>query len=556
LNVIFFLLSLIFFILGLSIPAIAEEEDAKDGDDAPENGVAPENEMPVEDKLQLPDEPPVDDIEPDNGDFYFEDEIDADYIEEFPEDEIPGEEEEAEEAGEEPLPELTNLSAKPEIGKLIISWDPIDKDELDHIELFGKYRKDEFFWKICDCPAQVTSIEIDAHPLATLSVMAQLVFSDGVRSEGQIVKAAALHKNVVFDDYEGREMQIYLPDGYHEEDRVYPVIYMHDGQNLFSEQIAFLWDWRVDEVMDRLIREGKIEKCVVVGIYNSSRRAQEYTPFADINFGGGEARKFSAYIVEKLIPYLEKKYRVSNKREDRAVMGSSFGGILSLWMGYTYPDVFSMVAAISPSLWIADGAMLHILGIEKKKDIKIWIDQGTGEFSDFTRNAVDIFLEKGYEYGKNLAYYEVKGAEHNEVAWSERIEYPFILFKGKPRKKMVKLKINVEKVRQFAAGEYRVVVNPVATFDNGIRYSVYKTAEYSIGQKSKATIDETGNLHFNGARYACVQVKYGNIEESFVLKNPVPSKKTKKAGRRKRKTIEGKKKTALRNWKRKKTKKR
>ena len=427
-----------------------------------------------------------------------------------------------------PPKEVDSLTATPELGRIILTWKIKPNRNMAFLSISAKYFDEPEFRFMGRTQCDECSTVIPAEPLVSMEIKVQVVYLDGTVSRGKTVETSALHKNVVLDDFEGRKMQIYLPDGYHEEtDRIYPVIYMHDGQNLFSGRLAYLWEWQVDEVMDRLTAAGKVEETVVVGIYNSSKRAEEYTPFADRSYGGGKAREFSEYIVDKILPYIENKYRVSNKKEDRAVMGSSFGGILSLWMGYQHPEVFSMVAAISPSMWIADGAMLFELETRPKKDIKIWIDQGTGEYSDITRNAVSILIDKGYKYGEDLVYYEVRGAEHNEIAWSKRIECPFIFFKGKPAHKIKKLKLNVQKVRHYAVGPYRYIINPVATFDNGMWYSLYDTAKYSIEEGGKATIDETGVLNFNGADFAVVRIQYQNLDESIVVKNPELAKKVK-----------------------------
>jgi hypothetical protein len=232
-------------------------------------------------------------------------------------------------------------------------------------------------------------------------------------------------------------------------------------------------------------------------------------------------------------------------------MGSSFGGILSLWMGYTYPEFFSMVGASSPSLWIADGAMLEDLKNQPTRDIKIWIDQGTGEWSTFTRNAVNILLQKGYRYGQELVYYEVKGAPHSEVAWAARVDCPFILFKGKPSSKCIDMRLDVQLVRMFNVGPAEIVINPIGIFDNGIWYSLYTNAVYSIQgnaqeepdkpctkaptelsspqqPKITATIDSTGVLQFNEDRVATVIVKYGDLTRTVTVENPNPLRKSAK----------------------------
>ncbi len=414
--------------------------------------------------------------------------------------------------------EVENIAFDQRVGRVLLSWD-LDDTGVDHIEIFGKYFNDEHPWRYDGFHKMTRAVELHLDPLAEVELRIVLVFADGTRSPGKTVKVTARHKNVVSDEYQGRRLDIYLPQGYHEEEREYPVIYMHDGQNLFSPRLAYIDEWQVDETMDRLTDKGLIDKCIVVGIWNSSKRAEEYTPFADRRFGGGQAREFSDYVVHHIIPYVEKKYRVSRRREDRAVMGSSFGGILSLWMGYTYPHVFSMVGAISPSLWIADGAMLRELEERPKRNIKIWIDQGTGEWSDFTRNAVNILVRKGYKYGSELLYYEVKDAVHNERHWAERIDCPFVFFKGSREGRIEKIRLDIQKVPHFFAGPKKYVINPVGYFDNGIWYSLYTSAKYSIEGKSGAFIDRTGVLQFNNAREATVKVLFDHVSEKVHIVN-------------------------------------
>lgn len=437
------------------------------------------------------------------------------------------------------MKEIKNLIALPKLNKIKLNWDLNDDSNVNHIEIFGKYCNNEHFWKYDGFHRATRAVDLWADPLAPVTYDIQLVFNDGSRSKGKTVKSTAIHRNVKVDEFEGRKLLVYLPDGYEKEKTRYPVIYMHDGQNLFSERLSYIWEWQVDDILNRLIQEGKMQKVVVVGIYNSSKRAEEYTPFADRDFGGGKAREFSALIVDRIIPYIEKKYRVSRSRSNRAVMGSSFGGILSLWMGYTYPEVFSMVGAISPSLWIADGAMLLELEKQPKKPIKIWIDQGTGEWSDFTRNAVTILKQKGYRYGRELFYYEAKGEEHNEVAWSRRVECPFIIFKGKRAREAVDLRLDINLVPQFAVGPHRMVVNPVAKFDNGLWYSLFSSAKYSVegSRKNAARIDPTGILIFNGERRARVNVRYRDIKRAVTIENPYPVKKIRRRKYRKPKRI-------------------
>lgn len=236
---------------------------------------------------------------------------------------------------------------------------------------------------------------------------------------------------------DSRHIVVYLPPGYSDRDPyAYPLILLQDGQNVFDAQTAaFGVEWCLDETAEKLITEQEIRPLIMVGVYNSPRRMVEYTPFRDPEYGGGGAVAYEAFLLHELLPFLERHYHVSKRPTDRAVIGSSLGGLLALHLGWRHPDRFGAVAALSPSLWWGRrGAITAIAsGPTPEPRPQIWIDGGTLESeADENENGIPdvlddlrtlraVLLAHGYELGKDLTYREVEGQRHEEAAWAARV---------------------------------------------------------------------------------------------------------------------------------------
>ena len=146
-----------------------------------------------------------------------------------------------------------------------------------------------------------------------------------------------------------RRIWLYLPPEYTNSKKKYPVIYMHDGQNLFEEATAFGVEWGVDEVVDSMRN-----KSIVVGIDNGGeKRGNEYTVDETETFGAAEGNQYLQFIVETLKPYIDKTFRTYPDREHTVIAGSSMGGLISFYGALFYPDVFGTAGIFSPSFWIA-----------------------------------------------------------------------------------------------------------------------------------------------------------------------------------------------------------
>jgi predicted alpha/beta superfamily hydrolase len=254
---------------------------------------------------------------------------------------------------------------------------------------------------------------------------------------GDIRVNKSFHSKLLNND---RAVLVYLPPGYEtNKGRRYSVLYLHDGQNLFDGATSFIpgQEWRVDETIQSLISAGQIEPLIVVAIYNTKDRISEYTPVEDVKYKGGKADLYGRMLVEELKPYIDGTYRTEKGARHTGLGGSSLGGLVSLYLGLKYSDIFGRVAVVSPSVWFADMQIVHYVeALSKRPNLRIWIDTGTKEGRDIedalntvanARLLKDTLVRKGWRPGKDLSYFEAEGAEHNERAWAVRVE-PILRF--------------------------------------------------------------------------------------------------------------------------------
>ncbi|MFP5501043.1 MAG: alpha/beta hydrolase, partial [Candidatus Sericytochromatia bacterium] len=167
-----------------------------------------------------------------------------------------------------------------------------------------------------------------------------------------------LHRNVPAEHLGNcRDVWVYLPPGYDATGQArYPVLYMHDGDNLFSAATAFLGrEWGIDETAEWLIGAGLLAPLIVVGVGSTSHRLAEYTWVPDAGGAGGDGRAYGIFLVEELMPMIGAIYRTEGNRARTGTMGASLGGLFSLYAGARLGDAFGLVCALSPSLWWGGG---------------------------------------------------------------------------------------------------------------------------------------------------------------------------------------------------------
>jgi len=216
--------------------------------------------------------------------------------------------------------------------------------------------------------------------------------------------------------------------------RHYPVLYLQDGQNLFDASTSFIKGsfWDVQTTSDRLTEEGVIEPLIAVGIYNTGvARMEEYTPMRDPKLGGGKADLYGRLLVEELKPWVDRTYRTLDGPAHTGVGGSSLGGLVSLYCGLTWPQVFGRLAVLSPSVWWARGGMLpYVRRTRPEPRPRIWLDIGLSEGPAMISKCDELhrLLERrGWRKGADMQYLRVPGGRHNEDAWAKRVD-PFLRF--------------------------------------------------------------------------------------------------------------------------------
>jgi predicted alpha/beta superfamily hydrolase len=243
-----------------------------------------------------------------------------------------------------------------------------------------------------------------------------------------------------------RDVLVYLPPGYRRFSRKdYPVLYLHDGQNVFDAATAFAGvEWGVDETAERLIQKKLIEPLIIVAVANTGEeRIHEYAPTRGVidarakrkKRSRGLARLYGHFLMDELKPFIDRKYRTKREAAFTGLGGSSLGGLATLAIGILYPQAFSRLIVMSPSIWWDDFAIYRLVdSIEQKPPVKIWLDTGTAEPGwDQARELRNRLIEKDWKLLDDLQYLEAKGADHSEAAWARRVE-PALRFLFPPAK--------------------------------------------------------------------------------------------------------------------------
>lgn len=235
-----------------------------------------------------------------------------------------------------------------------------------------------------------------------------------------------------------RDILVHLPAGAMDSGRRYPVIYMHDGQNLFDEATSFAGEWQVDETLEALAPEG-IE-VIIVGIPNAGEeRSHEYTPYPGRwrtrPTGGGRA--YLRWVVDVVKPAVDAAFPTSRERRETGIMGSSFGGLISLWAALEHADTFGLIGAMSPATPPGQRRIYRRLRRLTPLPERLYMDAGDREASDapteakarrwseaFMRDARrlgDQLTAAGLVEGADLRFVEDPDAIHHESAWARRL---------------------------------------------------------------------------------------------------------------------------------------
>ena len=258
-----------------------------------------------------------------------------------------------------------------------------------------------------------------------------------------------------------RRVVVWLPNGYRARGPKYAVLYMHDGQNLFDKATAgYGMEWQIDETLDRLIRDKKVRPTIVVGIWNTPKRLQEYVPSKAFRYlppayrekvralYGGDplSDSYLKFIVRELRPMIDRRFNVKTDRSDTAIMGSSMGSLVSLYAIDEYPDIFGGAGMMSthwPLFMTPDGksvgdAEYAIVSSAFERYLapalpdpathKLYFDHGSETLDAIYaryQNRVDaVVARRGYRKGVNWLSLSFPGQKHNETSWASRVDVP------------------------------------------------------------------------------------------------------------------------------------
>jgi predicted alpha/beta superfamily hydrolase len=245
---------------------------------------------------------------------------------------------------------------------------------------------------------------------------------------GTLEQIRGFHSEVLGND---RDITIYLPPGYNDGGDVrYPVLYMQDGQNLFEPERAFIpgQHWRLAEAADEKIARRAARPMIIAGIDNTATRIDEYTPTNDAaRHGGGKADDYGRMLIEELKLVIDARYRTLPDRPNTALGGSSLGGLATLYLGLTHPDVYGQLAVMSPSIWWDNRAVLAEVDrfgvFNAPPRPRIWLDMGGREGMEGLADARllrDRLRMRGWRNEDDLRYFEDRRADHSERSWAKR----------------------------------------------------------------------------------------------------------------------------------------
>lgn len=269
-----------------------------------------------------------------------------------------------------------------------------------------------------------------------------------------------------------RRIWIYYPPDYETSEKNYPVLYMHDGQNIFDQSTSYAGEWEVDETLNKLFEEG-YNVPVVIGIDNGGdNRTGEYTPWINPGYGGGDGEAYLQFIIETLKPYIDANFRTLTARENTGIMGSSLGGLISHFGALQYPEVFGIAGLFSPSYWFSDSIWAFTASAQTGTGMRVYQMCGSAEGSNTEENMLRMsnsLIAVGLP-ASNIKNVVIPGGQHNESLWRKQFKSAYLwLFSG-----------NAFSIEKPASLPLQIFPNPTSTSFRFNQKSTSKTASLTI----------------------------------------------------------------------------
>lgn len=217
-----------------------------------------------------------------------------------------------------------------------------------------------------------------------------------------------------------RAIDVYLPPDYKTTKKRYPVLYLQDGQNCFSEHLAGYGEWKADEIMDHYFDSLQQSMIIIAIHHGGNQRMQEYNPYDHDRFGKGEGKAYVQFLAETLKPAVDKAFRTKKQRKFTAIAGSSMGGVISMWATMAYPTVFGIAGVFSPAFWTAEQIFVDAAKTNlAHKRTRFFLYAGGKEGETMvpqTRQMFDLLQAKKRLKTKLIID---DAAAHNEAAWQK-----------------------------------------------------------------------------------------------------------------------------------------
>lgn len=328
-----------------------------------------------------------------------------------------------------------------------------------------------------------------------------------------------------------RDLFVYLPPSYGQDTtKRYPVLYMHDGQNIFHPAFNG-YSWNVHETVDRLIALGRMEEIIVVGIANMGmERSDEFThDLEGVLYSSDKVQiqpkghLYEAFVIDEVKAYVDAVFRTLTGPEHTAMMGSSRGGQVTYHIGFRRPDIFSKLAIISPYFYCVDPAtlteapQLHVFR-QKQPLTRIWLDlggrEGTLIMEKHVRGAAEQMLELGYTADGELAYYCDPEAEHTEKDWAARLASPLIHLFG-DRGDVQSLTLSGCEEIALAGPACRL--NAIATYRDGVTISVLRPV-YTVQDRSVLEVLADGTMVPRQQGETAITVEYEGLTATAIVR--------------------------------------
>ena len=314
----------------------------------------------------------------------------------------------------------------------------------------------------------------------------------------------------------GRYLTIYLPPNYSVAAK-YKTVYFLDGNAIFNIKPDF------EKLLNNLIKSKTITPIVLVGIHSTLSRTSDLVPYFDkkiIDYSGQyrpNAKLFSKFIQNEVIPYIDENFAVSKSNKDKALFGFSYGGLFTLWEISNNQNSWGMIASNSPSFWVKEYQIYKDIENFELKTNKIWFDIGTGEWNVIFP-LIKILNKKGLKQGEDFFYYEVPKARHLYGDLLNRIKNPLIVFAGNQNYNPKKCKINVEFIKSYNTTKVYKRINPILILENGVKHSLSTSAKYEMLTKKDGIIYSDGSFEFLRQKPFKVKISFKNFEK--IIKIP------------------------------------